>query len=184
MLRISSVVAIIAIATIIIAGSIWPYRVTNPAPLATVVATPAVSAEVPLVQPTAPPEAESAQIALPEAPAADPLPTRYISIHQFRAAASAVGWADADLDPLTRVALCESGLSTAGHEYKDAIDVEAESAEGDAGPMQISRVHSRPGGVIERLGYQWQQMYVLVPNLRVALALHAARGWVPWACQP
>ncbi len=73
-------------------------------------------------------------------------------------------------DKAVRVARCESGL-----------DPRAVSPGGaNVGLMQINVVHR---GLAARMGYSWDQMLQVLPNLAVARAVYdRAGGWGPWSC--
>lgn len=155
-----------------------------PAPVPQTILAAIVPAEAPVDLPAVPLPTPEPVLVAPVVAAAILDESRYVTIAQFRATATAVGWPDDVLDAVTTVALCEAGTSRSGGERKDAIDTRAVSPWGDAGGLQINRVHAAPGGIIERMGYVWEQMLVLAPNLRVGLALYEARGFAPWTCSP
>ena len=68
------------------------------------------------------------------------------------------------------VAYCESGY-----------DEKAEGALGERGFLQIHPVHKDR---IERLGYTWDDMYTLWPNLVVAYDIWLdSESWEQWSCE-
>ena len=69
-----------------------------------------------------------------------------------------------------RVAWCESTWRT------DAV-----SRGGHRGLFQLSRIHQARAA---RLGFTWDQMLELGPNVAVALDIFVEQGWRPWSCQP
>ena len=72
-------------------------------------------------------------------------------------------------DKAVRVARCESGLNPG-----------AVSPTNDYGVMQVNIVHR---GLAASMGYRWEQMLEVAPNLAVARAVYDdAGGWGPWTC--
>lgn len=165
-----------------------------------VAATPAPASVQRLVASVTPEEAPidlpAVPLATPEPPVAPrseppailavsraPVPGRYVSVDAMLSAAAAVGWPVSPTLPV--VARCESGVDLDYDGVKEALDTTAISPWGDRGALQINPVHALPGGMVARMGYQWDDMLSLVPNLVVGLALyHAAGGFSPWACAP
>lgn len=113
---------------------------------------------------------------------------RWVPVETFAAAAASVGWQVTDA--LLTIARCESGADLDHDGVKESLDAKAQSPTGDRGPLQINIVHARPGGIIERMGYNWDDMLEVVPNAVVGLALyHSAEaigrdGFSPWMCRP
>lgn len=133
-----------------------------------------------------PPEAEVVRALRVAEPVVESRPTmsvaigRYVSIPTVRETATAVGWASTAR--LVPVGLCESGVDTDRDGVRDAFDPLATGSAGERGVMQIHPAHARAGGIIARLGYTWDQMYEVGPNLAVALAIYLAGGWGAWSC--
>lgn len=72
-------------------------------------------------------------------------------------------------DKAVRVARCESKLNP-----------RAISPTSDYGLMQVNIVHR---GLASSMGYRWEQMLEVMPNLAVARAIYDdAGGWGPWTC--
>lgn len=116
--------------------------------------------------------------------ASAPEPGRFVTIDALLTAAAVVGWQTSPT--LAVVARCESGVDLDYDGVKEAVDVRAiNPVGGDRGPLQINPVHALPGGLVAKMGYQWDDMLSLVPNLVVGLAIYEAAGdFTPWACKP
>lgn len=58
-------------------------------------------------------------------------------------------------------------------------------ATGDAGERGLFQIHpAYHQERIRRLGFTWDQMYDVAPNVAVAVDLYADSGWGPWSCKP
>lgn len=58
-------------------------------------------------------------------------------------------------------------------------------ATGDAGERGLFQIHPKyHQDRIRRLGFTWDQMYEVGPNIAVAVDLYAEQGWSPWTCAP
>ena len=66
------------------------------------------------------------------------------------------------------VARCESNLDPA--------------ATGRAGERGLFQIHPTHRSMIASLGFTWDEMYEVVPNIAVAADIYADEGWSPWAC--
>ena len=53
---------------------------------------------------------------------------------------------------------------------------------GDAGERGLFQIHSVHLERIERLGWTWEDMLEVVPNVAVAYDLWLDMGWEPWSC--
>ena len=51
----------------------------------------------------------------------------------------------------------------------------------ERGIFQIHPVHRKR---IESMGYTWDQMYEVLPNIKVAYEIWSEQGWKPWTCRP
>ena len=71
----------------------------------------------------------------------------------------------ADAETAVRVARCES-----------SFDPSRTGKAGERGVMQVHPIHR---GLIESMGFTWDDMYEVGPNLDVAFAL-SRNGWGPW----
>lgn len=150
--------------------------------------TSAVPESTPELTPTATAVPEVAYVlprALVAAPAVTPEPRvaahhyydeKYISPQVITEAAAAEG-----MFPIqtTRVATCESGIDLDFDGVKESIDRLAVGGQGERGPMQIHPMHI---ALINRMGYTWDQMFEVGPNMRVAHVLYDALGWGGWSC--
>ena len=58
----------------------------------------------------------------------------------------------------------------------------ATGAAGERGLFQIHPDYHQER--IARLGFTWDQMYEVGPNIAVAADLYAEQGWSPWTCAP
>lgn len=67
------------------------------------------------------------------------------------------------------VARCESGMDP--------------GRTGSAGERGIFQIHPTHRHWVESMGYSWDQMYEVGPNLQVAFALWSGAGWGPWSCR-
>ena len=153
----------------------------TPAPTvaADVAAAPVAAAAAPET-PAAPPVAAAAPPAPEPPPAAAPEPTpapapaqgAQLTRAQMRAAASAAGWPDAELDELLSVAWCESRFRIDANGW------------GALGLMQIMPEW------FESLGMDVSWAFDPVTNLRVALHIHqndlrnGYGEWASWTCKP
>ena len=77
-----------------------------------------------------------------------------------------------DAPKALRVANCESTMNPQAENRRSRT----------RGLFQISPVHAKPGGWVEALGYTWDDMFRIVPNVRVAYSLWKEQGWGPWSC--
>lgn len=160
-----------------------------PVPMQTIAAA-VLPVEAPPDLPVVPLETSEPPLAPYSAPPAiltvsrAPLSGHYVTIDAMLIAAAAVGWPQTPVLPV--VAICESGVDLDHDGVKESVDVTAVSPGGDRGPLQINPVHARPGGLVERTGYQWDDMLSLVPNLTVGLAIYTVAGnrFTPWSCDP
>lgn len=58
-------------------------------------------------------------------------------------------------------------------------------ATGKAGERGLFQIHGKYHQErIRRLGFTWDQMYEVGPNIAVAVDLYAEQGWSPWTCAP
>lgn len=72
-------------------------------------------------------------------------------------------------DKAIAVAQCESGLNP------QAVS----PGGGNWGLFQINKVHQ---GMVERMGYRWDQITDPYVNSKVARVLFDQSGWRPWSC--
>lgn len=72
-------------------------------------------------------------------------------------------------DRAVRVFECESRLNPL-----------AVGALGEAGISQIHPIHAARVG---KMGYSWEEMFKVGPNLDVAHSIWLEQGWNPWACR-
>ena len=73
-------------------------------------------------------------------------------------------------DQATRVAECESGMDP------NAVS----PGGGNWGLFQINKIHQ---GLVESMGYSWDQILDPYVNAKVARRLYDASGWRPWGCR-
>lgn len=71
-----------------------------------------------------------------------------------------------------RVSECE----TAG-----SFNPKATGSQGERGLFQIHPKYHQER--IKRLGFSWDRMYEVGPNITVAADLYAEQGWGPWTCR-
>jgi hypothetical protein len=146
----------------------------------TVVATPtAAAAEAPV--PTAPALASPDDVAAalrylaaaqpPADPAPEPAPAPVAAPTGGGSVEDAIATYFGDVyDKAIRVARCESGL-----------DPSAVSAGGgNWGLFQINKVHQ---GLVESMGYSWDQILDPYVNAAVARHIYDGSGWGPWGCR-
>jgi soluble lytic murein transglycosylase-like protein len=73
-------------------------------------------------------------------------------------------------DKAIRVARCESGLNPAA----------VSAGGGNWGLFQINKVHQ---GLVESMGYSWDQILDPYVNAAVARHIYDGSGWSPWGCR-
>lgn len=103
---------------------------------------------------------------------------RAVSAATFYDVAAAVGLPATSY--MLSIAMCESGYDSNADGYKDTLDAGATGRAGERGVMQIHPTHA--ARLIPSLGYTWDQMYEVGPNLAVAAVLFQAGGYSPWSC--
>lgn len=159
-----------------------------PPPEATVVAL--VAATAATTEP--PPVGESGGDYSPAIPAASETPiaaervqaarttdtaARYVEPEVFRAALEAAGFPAPTR--MVAVGLCESGVDRDGDGIRDALDRFAVGSAGERGPLQI---HPSNIALILHMGYSWDAMFEVGPNVAVGRELLRTGGYSQWSC--